>query len=129
MDSSSSSPARFIMRDAESSASQFISGQHETTDHVAGTKKVEGEDGRAIFLAFSRGYPVSNSELHAYFTRRHGDIIEAIHMGAGGGYGQALYATMVLHSAAKIQEILNGGVFSTKFTINGKHVWARKFKS
>lgn len=35
--------------------------------------KVEGEkvmaDGRTIFLSFSRGYPVSNAELHDYFTR------------------------------------------------------------
>lgn len=70
-----------------------------------------------------------NDSIFFWCRRRYGDIIEAIHMGAGGGYGQALCARMVLHSAAKVEEILNDGVFSTKFTINGKHVWARKFKS
>ncbi|CAN6810973.1 hypothetical protein HID58_050591 [Brassica napus] len=74
MDSSSSSPAGFITKDAESSTNQlFLSGQQETTNHVTGTNKVEGEqvnaDDRAIFLTFSGGYRVSKEELHAYFTR------------------------------------------------------------
>lgn len=51
-------------------------------------------------------------------------------MGAGGvGDDQALYAMMVLHSAAKVKEIVEDGVIRAKFAINGKHVWARIAKS
>ncbi|ESQ41309.1 hypothetical protein EUTSA_v10015793mg [Eutrema salsugineum] len=112
-------------------------GQKETSNHVAGTNKVSGAfsddeqvnaDERTVFLTFSRGYPISEAEVHAFFTRRFGEIIESIHMPGVEGNGQALYAKMVLHSASKIPEIVeNGGDTKTKFTINGKHVWARKF--
>ena len=54
--------------------------------------------------------------------------MEAIHMGGVGGKDlQALYARMVLRSAAKIPEIVKDEACPTKFTINGKHVKARKF--
>ncbi|CAH8292287.1 unnamed protein product [Eruca vesicaria subsp. sativa] len=131
MDSSSSSPTRIIMRDAESSASQFLSGEQETTNHVAKTNNVESEqviaDDRAILLTFPGGYPVSKAELHAYFTRRFGDIIEAIDMGEGGRDDQAPHARMVLHSAAKVPEIVSDGVCRSEFIINGKQVSARRF--
>ncbi|CAH8325108.1 unnamed protein product [Eruca vesicaria subsp. sativa] len=103
--------------------SQFLCGQHVT----AGTRNVEGQhvsaDDRTVFLIFSKGYPISKSEVHAYFTRRFGEIVEAINMANEGGR----YATMVLRSAAKIPEIVNDGVDKTKFIINGKFVWAQKF--
>ena len=47
--------------------------------------------------------------------------------GVGGKDLQALYARMVLRSAAKIPEIVKDEACPTKFTINGKHVKARKF--
>lgn len=59
--------------------------------------------------------------------RRFGDIIEAIHMPGMEGNEQALFAKMVLHSAVKIPEIVTTGITRTKYIINGKHVWARKF--
>ncbi|CAH2072835.1 unnamed protein product [Thlaspi arvense] len=122
----------------EKETSQFLCGQQETTNHVGGTNNVGAalisEDGqvtaedRTIFLTFSRGYPISEAEVHAYFTRRYGEIIEAIEMGGKEGNEQVLYAKMVLRSAATIPEIVeNGGDTRNKFTINGKHVWARKF--
>lgn len=43
------------------------------------------------------------------------------------GNDQALYARLVLNSAAKIPEIVSDGISRTKYTINGKHVWARKY--
>ncbi|KAL0856834.1 hypothetical protein Bca101_061988 [Brassica carinata] len=86
-----------------------------------GTNNVNGAEYWTIILRFSRGYPVSGAELHAYFTRRFGEIIEVIYMGGAGGNGQTLYATMELNSASQFPETL------TKYNINGKHVWARKF--
>ncbi|WZZ22687.1 hypothetical protein YC2023_124074 [Brassica napus] len=55
------------------------------------------------------------------------DIIEVIHIGGSDGNEQTLYATMELNSPAMIPGILTEGVYGTKYTINGKHVWARKF--
>jgi len=48
-------------------------------------------------------------------------------MPGGEGNEQALYAKMVLHSAAMIPEIVSDGIERNKYTINGKHVWARKY--
>ncbi|KAL1192882.1 hypothetical protein V5N11_013267 [Cardamine amara subsp. amara] len=112
------------------SSNQILSGQQEITGTskvgaVSEDAQVMAED-RIVFLTFSKGYPVSAVELYAYFTRRFGDIIEAILM-PGVGHEQVLYATMVLRSAAMVPEILSSEEIKNKFTIKGKHVWARKF--
>ncbi|CAH8328001.1 unnamed protein product [Eruca vesicaria subsp. sativa] len=104
-----------VFHKGESSTSQFLSGE-----------QVHAHD-RTIFLTFSRGYPVSKEEVHAYFTRTFGEIIVAIHMGGAGANEQTLYATMELNSPAMIPQILIAGLDRTKFIINGKHVWARRF--
>ncbi|XP_018443311.1 uncharacterized protein LOC108815158 [Raphanus sativus] len=104
-----------VFQKGESSNSRFLSGQ-------------ENADERTIVLSFSRRYPVSREEVHGYFTWRFGEIIEAIHMGGAGRTGQTLYAAaMVLNSPAMIPAIIMEGISTTKFSINGKHVWARKF--
>ncbi|CAH8325024.1 unnamed protein product [Eruca vesicaria subsp. sativa] len=125
---------RFEMYNKEKmyTSSNFLCSQQATTNHAAGTSNVEGgqqvtAEDRTVFLTFSKGYPISEEEVYAYFTRRFGDIVEAIHMGGVGGRNQALHARMVLRSAAKIPEILNDEECRIKFTINGKHVKARKF--
>lgn len=75
-----------------------------------------------------KGFHGRLSSIHFWRCRRFGDIVEAIHMGGVGGKDQALYARMVLRSAAKIPEIVSDDEgCRTKFTINGKHVKARKF--
>ncbi|KAF3541844.1 hypothetical protein F2Q69_00018758 [Brassica cretica] len=111
---------------------QFLCGQQGTSNRVAaGTSNVEGQhvraDDRTVFLKFSKGYPISEAEVHDYFTRIFGDIVEAIHMGGVKRKDQAMYACMVLRSAAKIPEIVSDGLDRTKFTINGKYFWARRF--
>ncbi|CAL9230170.1 unnamed protein product [Arabidopsis halleri] len=119
-----------VVHKAETS-SQFLSGQQVTTrtSKVGAFSEDEQarEDDRTVFLTFSRGYPISEAEVHAYFTRRFGEIIEAIIMPGGEGNEQALYAKMVLRSAAMIPEIVSDGITRNKYTINGKHVWARKY--
>ncbi|KAF8055516.1 hypothetical protein N665_1292s0013 [Sinapis alba] len=107
-----------VFQNGESSTSQF---------YQQGRNRVKGAEERTIFLTFSKGYPVSEAEVHAYFTRRFGEIIVAINMGGAGENEQTLYATMELNCASRIPDILTEGIYRTKFTINGKHVWARKF--
>ncbi|KAK6933277.1 hypothetical protein RJ641_036233 [Dillenia turbinata] len=92
----------------------------EQTDEVA-------PDDRTIFLTFSKGYPISKEEVRNFFTRRHGDIIEAILMqDLKEGDQQVLYARLVVHQLSMIDLVLEGKT-KAKFVINGKHVWARKF--
>ncbi|XP_022147684.1 uncharacterized protein LOC111016553 [Momordica charantia] len=82
---------------------------------------------RAMFVTFSKGYPVHEWEVREFFTGSHGDCIETFQMQeVAEPSEQALFARIVFRSAATIDNIL-GGHQRVKFTINGKHIWARKF--
>ncbi|XVF48892.1 hypothetical protein PTKIN_Ptkin03bG0225000 [Pterospermum kingtungense] len=83
-------------------------------------------DDRTIFLTFSKGYPVYEWEVTEFFTGAYRDCIESLHMQEVMPNEQALFAQIVCHSASAIETILNGRN-KAKFTINRKHVWARKF--
>ncbi|KAF2318605.1 hypothetical protein GH714_009323 [Hevea brasiliensis] len=84
-------------------------------------------DDRTIFLTFSKGYPISEDEIRDFFTRKYGDCIDAIRMQEVlGDHGQPLYARLVVLSPSIIGVILEGKN-KAKFSINGKHVWARKY--
>ncbi|KAK4854464.1 hypothetical protein QYF36_024211 [Acer negundo] len=83
-------------------------------------------EARTMFVTFSKGYPVLEREVHEFFTRGYGDCIETLNMQEVQPTEQSLFAKIVFRSAAIVDVILNG-VAKAKFTINGKHVWARKF--
>ncbi|CAN6704886.1 unnamed protein product [Malus baccata var. baccata] len=83
-------------------------------------------DERTIFLTFSKGYPISENEVKEYFSRKFGDFIESVFMQEVTGDDQPLYARLVVRSASSIPVVLNGKS-KAKFSINGKHVWARKY--
>ncbi|XP_057959206.1 uncharacterized protein LOC131151804 [Malania oleifera] len=85
------------------------------------------EDDRTMFLTFSRGFPVSEAEVRELFTRLYGDCVDSILMELVPANEQPLYARMVLRSVTTIDEILNGKPIS-KFRINGKHIWTRKYE-
>ncbi|KVI06939.1 hypothetical protein Ccrd_014726, partial [Cynara cardunculus var. scolymus] len=86
-------------------------------------------DDRTVFLTFSKGYPISESEVRDYFTRNFGDFIEAIHMHDVGPEEQPLYARIVACSPSMVNTIVgrDGPEGKSKYNINGKHVWARKY--
>lgn len=83
-------------------------------------------DDRTMFVTFSKGYPVYEWEVREFFTRTYGDCMESLHMQEVQPNEQSLFARIVFHSASTIDVILNG-LSKAKFTINGKHVWMRKF--
>ncbi|CDP04309.1 unnamed protein product [Coffea canephora] len=82
-------------------------------------------DERTIFLTFSKGYPISETEVREFFTRKFGDFIEAIQTQEVPPNEQILYARIVARSASALDAVVGGG--RAKYTINGKHVWARKY--
>ncbi|KDP46151.1 hypothetical protein JCGZ_06662 [Jatropha curcas] len=100
--------------------------------HISSTNDEEKDnssvpaDERTIFLTFSKGYPISEAELGDFFMRKYGDCIEAIHMQEVLGEDQPLYARLVVYSPTIIHVVLEGKN-KAKFSINGKHVWARKY--
>ena len=85
------------------------------------------EDDRTMFLTFSRGFPVLEEEVRELFTRHFGDCVESVQMGNVLPNEQPLYAKMVLRSVTAVDQILKGKPIS-KYRINGKHIWARKYE-
>ncbi|XWS07886.1 hypothetical protein CRYUN_Cryun41cG0030900 [Craigia yunnanensis] len=89
-------------------------------------KEVAADD-RTIFLTFSKGYPISEKEVTDFFTRKFGDnLVEGVEMQEIPEGEQPLYAKLVLNSDSDLEIVLKGKP-KAKFSINGKHVWSRKF--
>ncbi|EPS70694.1 hypothetical protein M569_04070, partial [Genlisea aurea] len=84
------------------------------------------ESDRTMFATFSKGYPVTENEVREFFNIRYGDCIYSLSMQPVDEGQQPLYATIVFQRVSFIHAILNGAR-KAKFTINGKHVWMRKF--
>ncbi|KAI4344604.1 hypothetical protein L6164_011811 [Bauhinia variegata] len=86
-------------------------------------------DDRTMFLTFSKGYPVNEMEVRKFLGVLCGEeCIEGVHMQEVQPSEQSLFARVVFHEAPTIDLILRGED-KIKFSINGKHVWARKFVS
>ncbi|BAT96223.1 hypothetical protein VIGAN_08312700 [Vigna angularis var. angularis] len=85
-------------------------------------------DDRIIFMTFSKGYPISEAELRAFFSRRYGDIVEELYMQEVVPPDQPLYARVVIRSkAVHMVDYLLESTNKVKLSINGKHAWARKY--
>ncbi|KAL6296647.1 hypothetical protein ACE6H2_004789 [Prunus campanulata] len=86
-------------------------------------------DDRTMFLTFSRGFPVSEEEVKELFIDLLGfyNCVESVQMEHVVPNEQPLYAKMVLISVIFVDKILKGNRVS-KFRINGKHIWARKYE-
>ncbi|KAF5733779.1 hypothetical protein HS088_TW16G00219 [Tripterygium wilfordii] len=93
---------------------------------VVEEEEVVQPDDRTIFLTFSKGYPISENEVKDFFTGMIGDCIESIYMQEVSVGEQPLYAKLVVQSQSVIEAVLDGRT-KAKFSINGKHLWARKY--
>ncbi|XWS75097.1 hypothetical protein CRYUN_Cryun01aG0055600 [Craigia yunnanensis] len=90
-------------------------------------KKEVAADDRTIFLTFSKGYLISENEVTDFFTRKFGEnFFEGVELQQVPAGEQPLYARLVLNSVSDLEIVLNGKP-KAKFSINGKHVWSRKF--
>ncbi|GAU23151.1 hypothetical protein TSUD_305990 [Trifolium subterraneum] len=75
-----------------------------------------------------RGFPVTREEVRYLFTNQFGVYcIKNMRMGSVNSNGQVLYATIVMNNVKTFDRILNGRSLA-KFHVNGKHIWARKYK-
>ncbi|XP_015060981.2 uncharacterized protein LOC107007018 [Solanum pennellii] len=94
------------------------------------TRRMKGSnvpyEERSMFLTFSKGYPVAEWEIREFFTSYFGDNIESIIMQDVKSNEQALYARVVFDKPGIVEFILKDEP-KVKFSINGKHVWMRKY--
>ncbi|KAJ9687189.1 hypothetical protein PVL29_015870 [Vitis rotundifolia] len=84
-------------------------------------------DDRTMFLTFSRGNKVSESDVRELFTGLFGDCVDSVNMEEVSRNRQPLFARLVLRSVSTVDRILNGSSIA-KFAINSKHIWARKYE-
>ncbi|XP_068329692.1 uncharacterized protein [Pyrus communis] len=86
-------------------------------------------DDRTMFLTFSRGFPVSQYEVKELFMELLGSetCVENVQMENVPPNEQPLFAKLVLSTVVYVDRVLKGTRVS-KFRINGKHIWARKYE-
>ncbi|KAJ1380678.1 hypothetical protein SESBI_45819 [Sesbania bispinosa] len=111
----------------ENSFQFFYENRVPTLQGVAKVNNEEPADDRTLFVTFSKGYHVEEWEVREFFTMTYGDCVESLQMQEiVQPNEQPLFARIVFHRVCNIDMILRGAT-KVKFTINGKHVWARKF--
>ncbi|RID62649.1 hypothetical protein BRARA_E01708 [Brassica rapa] len=121
-------PQEWVPAPAVEEKAKVAVTETEGADNKEDEEEVTPADDRTVFLTFSKGYPISESEVRVHFTRKFGEVIEAIVMQEAQENEQPLFARMVLKMeyASKIEEIVTP-MDKNKFTIDGKHVWVHKF--
>ncbi|KAK9088480.1 hypothetical protein Scep_027562 [Stephania cephalantha] len=116
--------------DEASSSTPVLSRRQIMLNHVAHpwgpSKDVVPQDERTMFMTFSRGYPLSETEVKEFFSRNYGDCIESFYMEDVPTNQQPLYARVIFRSPTMITTVLNGK-HSAQFVINGKHVRTRRW--
>ncbi|THG19935.1 uncharacterized protein LOC114260924 [Camellia sinensis] len=65
-------------------------------------------DDRAMFLTFSRGYPVSESEVKELFTGCFCDCVDNVDMDESNSVDQPLFARMIVRGVSIVDDILKG---------------------
>ncbi|KAL5224639.1 hypothetical protein ABZP36_011278 [Zizania latifolia] len=82
------------------------------------------EDYRSLFITFSRGYPINQEDITAFFNSAYGPCVESVMVEKAAPGQLPVYGRVVLRSAAMIPVVLDGQQ-TAKFMINGRHLWAR----
>ncbi|MED6192979.1 hypothetical protein PIB30_014967 [Stylosanthes scabra] len=107
-------------------ASKIAEKKMNNNNNSGGGEAVPAEQ-RTMFVTFSKGYKVEEREVREFLTMAYGDCIEALYMQeVQHPNEQSLFARVVFRKASTIDVMLKGAS-KVKFTINGKHVCARKF--
>ncbi|XP_072151397.1 uncharacterized protein [Setaria viridis] len=84
------------------------------------------EDGRSLFITFSKGFPLTREEVEEFFTERWGDCITKVMMEKAPPGELPTYGRVVFRLAATTAAVL-GGRPLVKLMVNGRHMWARKY--
>ncbi|KAI3761791.1 hypothetical protein L1987_52213 [Smallanthus sonchifolius] len=117
------------LREQRNSVMNRLNARNHSASVVRDSKEEIPQENRTIFLTFSKGYPISENEVREYFTRIFGDFIETIFMQPVEPENQPLFARIVARTPTMVSEVVDrdGADGKSKYYINGKHVWARKY--
>lgn len=108
------------------SGGELFDGISITRNRSSSSATAVSAENRTLFVTFSKGYPVTEAEVREFFTKLFGECIESFYMQPVMPPEQALYARVVFCKPDIIDLVLNG-LQKAKYTINGKHLWMRKF--
>ncbi|XVE69259.1 hypothetical protein DITRI_Ditri09bG0138000 [Diplodiscus trichospermus] len=86
---------------------------------------------RCLFITFSNGFPLTEAEITRFFTYKYGDCIEKVYV----HWPRAFYRERTTPKFGKVtfkssfipQTITNCGKKQSKFMVNGKPLWCKKF--
>ncbi|KAJ0110823.1 hypothetical protein Patl1_00147 [Pistacia atlantica] len=89
------------------------------------------EEDRCLFLTFSNGYPLTENQITRFFNDKYGPCVERVYvhspvprnMNAPPLFGKVVFKVSYIPAA-----ILSGHK-QTKFTVDGKPLWCKKFEA
>nr|CAB3484231.1 unnamed protein product [Digitaria exilis] len=92
---------------------------------AAAAPEVE-EEGRSLFVTFSKGYPLTREEVEEFFTESWGDCVAKVLMEKTSPGEAPTYGRVVFRQAATVAAVLRGRPM-VKLVVNGRDLWARKY--
>ncbi|CAL5028018.1 unnamed protein product [Urochloa decumbens] len=93
---------------------------------AAAAPLAEEEDGRSLFITFSKGYPLTREEVEEFFTERWGNCVAKVMTEKTPPGELPTYGRVLFRRAATMAAVL-GGRPLVKLMVNGRHLWARKY--
>ncbi|CAN6270532.1 unnamed protein product [Urochloa humidicola] len=93
---------------------------------AAATPEEEEEEGRSLFITFSKGYPLTREEVEEFFTERWGNCVAKVMMEKAPPGELPTYGRVLFRRAATTAAVL-GGRPLVKLMVNGRRLWARKY--
>ncbi|KAI4978419.1 hypothetical protein ZWY2020_015172 [Hordeum vulgare] len=84
------------------------------------------EDGRSMFITFSKGMPLLREEIFDYFTEKWGDCVVRVLMEKTTGGSMPMYGRIIFKTEAVVQLVLNGERL-VKISIDQRQIWLRKY--
>ncbi|GMJ01194.1 hypothetical protein HRI_003788600 [Hibiscus trionum] len=92
------------------------------------------EEDRCLFITFSNGHPIADHQIRRFFTLKYGDCLERVYVHRPGPkdvketncltpqFGKVVFKTSWIPLA-----LTQCGRRETKFIVDGKPLWCKKF--
>ncbi|KAG6749303.1 hypothetical protein D5086_025703 [Populus alba] len=88
------------------------------------------EENRCLFLTFSNGYPLTESQISRFFTMNYGSCVERVyvHWPEPKDQGAPPLFGKVVFTASYIPAMILNGKTEAKFWVDAKPLWGKRFK-